>query len=65
MTARNALIVALSLATLGLSSCGSTSETRVDSTTTGQELTDLKKAYDEGVITKSEYERKRKDILKR
>ena len=32
---------------------------------TGQQLMDLKAAYDQGVISKSEYERKRKDILRR
>lgn len=32
---------------------------------TGQQLIDLKAAYDQGVISKSEYERKRKDILRR
>ena len=65
MHARTALIVALSLSAFGLSSCGSSSQTRVDTTTTGQELTDLKKAYDEGVITKSEYEKKRKEIMRK
>ena len=32
---------------------------------TGQQQIDLKAAYDQGVISKSEYERKRKDILRR
>ena len=32
---------------------------------TGQQQIDLKAAYDQGVISKSEYERKRKDILRK
>lgn len=31
----------------------------------GQELTDLKKAYDTGVINEKEYEKSKKNILKR
>ncbi|CAB5079361.1 hypothetical protein D3OALGA1CA_1544 [Olavius algarvensis associated proteobacterium Delta 3] len=31
----------------------------------GQELIDVKKAFDEGVITEREYERAKKDILKK
>jgi len=31
----------------------------------GQELLDLKKAYDEGVITEREYERAKKDIMRK
>ena len=33
------------------------------STTMGQELQDLKKSLDEGIITEKEYERAKKDIL--
>jgi hypothetical protein len=32
-------------------------------TTTGQQLMDLKKAYESGAISESEYERERKKIL--
>ncbi len=38
--------------------------TTVQTTTAGQQLTDLKKALDEGAITQAEYDKKRKDILK-
>ena len=31
----------------------------------GQELTDLKKAYDDGIISEKEYERSKERILKR
>lgn len=34
-------------------------------TTMGQELQDLKKSFDEGIITQKEYERAKKDILKK
>jgi len=34
-------------------------------TTLGQELMDLDKAHKEGIITDDEYEKKKKDIMKR
>lgn len=55
----------LSLAAAPLAACSSTAKTQVETSTTGQQLIDLKAAYDQGVISKSEYERKRKDILRR
>ena len=55
----------LSLAAVPLAACSSTARTEVETTTTGQQLIDLKAAYDQGVISKSEYERKRKDILRK
>ncbi len=39
--------------------------TTTTTTTMGQELTDLKKAYDEGTITKEQYEKAKGKILKR
>lgn len=60
-----AAALVVGLATSGLTACGSSTSTAVDATTTGQQLTDLKKALDEGVISKSEYEHKRKEILKK
>jgi hypothetical protein len=54
----------LALGGIGLQGCGSSSKSAVKATTTGQELTDLKRALDEGVISKSEYERKRGEILR-
>ncbi len=53
---------------LSLGGCirgGSKNETQVSTTTTGQELTDLQTAYENGVITAEEYEKKKKEILKR
>ncbi|MFL3654556.1 MAG: SHOCT domain-containing protein [Halioglobus sp.] len=50
--------------TMSLSACGG-STTKVQATgTQGQQLLDLKKAHDQGVITDSEYKRTKKKILK-
>lgn len=38
---------------------------QAQTTTMGQELTDLKNAYDAGVITEKEYEKSKEKILKR
>lgn len=59
-------LLVLSLATV--SACGgggARTETNVSTTTTGQELTDLKAALDAGAISQSEYEKKREEILKK
>ena len=55
---------------LGLGSCGGggadvKSEVKATTTTTGQELMDLKKAYESGALTKDEYDKERKKILER
>lgn len=42
----------------------SKSETTNYSTTLGQELTDLQKAYDEGVITEKQYQEAKEKLLK-
>jgi hypothetical protein len=64
---KRAGLLALSLiAATGLTGCGgggATMEAR--STTTGQELMDLDKAYKDGIITEKEYESKKKEIMKR
>ena len=50
---------------LGLSACGSSTETTVQNTETqGQQLMDLKEAYDKGVISEKEYNRAKSKILK-
>ena len=56
------LAVSVMLA-VAMSGCVSSSKSRIETQTTGQQLIDLKKALDDGVISKSEYERKRQDIL--
>jgi hypothetical protein len=53
---------------IGLQGCGgggATTETEISTQTLGQELIDLKKAYDSGVITKREYEKARERLIKR
>ena len=63
---RAGLLALTLIAATGLTGCGgggATMEAR--STTTGQELMDLDKAYKEGIITEKEYESKKKEIMKR
>ena len=48
-----------------LSGCGTSQKLQVSGQTTGQELVDLKKAYDAGVITEKEYNNQREAILDR
>ncbi|MEZ5573474.1 MAG: SHOCT domain-containing protein [Halioglobus sp.] len=51
---------------IGLSGCGGNdTQTTVKTTETqGKQLLDLKEAYDKGVISESEYNRTKNDILK-
>jgi len=44
---------------------GAELQSHTTTTTTGQELIDLKAAYDKGVITKDQYESQKKKILSR
>lgn len=56
-------VIALSLATL--SSCGtSTKVTSTNERSVGQQLTDLNEAYQQGIISKREYDKLRKAIIK-
>ncbi len=58
----------LSLVVVFMAGCGGGGAEVKSSTTTttmGQELTDLKKAYDEGIISKDQYEKSKSKILKR
>lgn len=54
-----------------LAACGgepgvrATTTQNVNNTTKGQELLDLKQAYDQGIITEREYERQKEKILDR
>ena len=57
---------ALALAAVLTGGCGgSDAKIEASTTTMGQELTDLKKAYDSGIISEKEYERSKEKILER
>lgn len=60
------LMLSTSLIVLfGAAACGGGGASlKADSTTTGQELMDLKKALDAGVISEKEYDKQREKILK-
>jgi uncharacterized protein YceK len=59
------LAVAIFLPGCGGIHGGSTAETDVHSTTVGQELLDLEKARQAGVISDKDYEKQKKKILDR
>jgi len=60
-TILSAAIIAL---VLSVSACGGTTTTVQQTETQGQQLLDLKEAYDKGVITEKEYNTTKKKILK-
>ena len=63
-----ALILASLALTVALHGCGGGGakvQSEISTTTTGQELLDLKKAYDSGAISESEYKRLRQQVLER
>lgn len=60
-TLLGAAVVALSL---GLAACGGSNTTVQQTETQGQQLMDLKEAYDSGVITEREYNETKQKILK-
>jgi hypothetical protein len=60
-----AAVMAIALI-LGLTGCGgggAEMKSEISTTTTGQQLMDLKKALDSGAITQDEYDKERKKIL--
>jgi len=60
------LAIALVVFTLGLAACGGGGadiESTTKTTTKGQELMDLQKAYEDGILTEEEYQKERKKIL--
>ena len=63
------VVLASGLAVAGCGGGGAKSSTTTKQTTTtttmGQELQDLNKAYEDGLITDSQYEKAKKDILER
>ena len=60
-TLLGATIIALALS---LTACGGSTTTVKQTETQGQQLMDLKEAYDKGVITEKEYNSTKKKILK-
>ena len=61
------LMVVLSVGSFGCGRGGSQAkvESTTRTTTLGQELQDLDAAYKQGIITEKEYEKKKKELLKR
>lgn len=58
--------ILLALGSLALSGCISSSEVKsTNQTSVGQQLTDLDRAYHQGVITEKEYLRLKKAIIKK
>jgi hypothetical protein len=64
MLIRSCLIAAVTCLTLSLSACGGADvKSEITTTTKGEQLLDLKKAYEAGALSQSEYESERKKIL--
>ena len=66
--ARLAAIVVLLVFSVGFAGCGGGGEKMKSSLTTtslGQELSDLEKAYSQGIITDKEYDKAKKGLVKR
>jgi uncharacterized membrane protein len=62
---RVCVVIILLFSGVGFIGCGGRSaEIKAKQTTLGQELTDLDKAYKDGIITEKEYNKAKKDILK-
>ncbi len=65
MAVMTALVLATTVSGCGGGGAKTETQTDIRTTTTGQELLDLKKAYDSGAISKNEYEKQKKRILQR
>ena len=63
-TLATAAIISVTLALGGCGGGSTKTEVTNQSTTTGQQLLDLKKAYDAGALSEKEYEKQREKILK-
>jgi hypothetical protein len=61
------MMIVLSVGSYGCGSRGGQAkvESTTRTTTLGQELQDLDAAYKKGIITEKEYEKKKKELLKR
>lgn len=61
-------VMVAGIVALGVAGCGgggAEMKSEITTTTTGQQLLDLKKALDGGAITQQEYDRERQKILQR
>ena len=67
MKTKRFIPVVAAICVFALSACGGggSSQTTVSTKTLGEELTDLKQAYDAGAISEKEYEKAREEILER
>jgi uncharacterized membrane protein len=60
------LFMLMLLVTFSLTGCGGGgANVEARTTTTGQELLDLDKAYKAGLMTEKEYDKKKKEIMKK
>lgn len=58
-----ATMISASFAVLGPVGCGSSQTVKTTAVSTGQQLEDLQKAYDQGLMTEQEYQKERKRIM--
>lgn len=66
MSVRHVLLACWLATTLALTACsggGADVKSEITTTTKGQQLLDLKKAYEAGALSQQEYERERKKLL--
>jgi len=62
---RLTLLAAVLASPVAFSGCSSSKTTNSTSATVGQQLIDLDKAYKEGVITKEQYDKMKKEIIRK
>ena len=62
---RLTLLAAVLASPVAFSGCSSSKTTNSASATVGQQLIDLDKAYKDGVITKDQYEKMKKEIVRK